>query len=205
MFYKLPLLLVLLALVGQIIGCVTTFSENTLNKQAIVKDNESRSSSSKKVRDTLHDVVIDYVKALAEVFGWHVIAHKGREPGPDLVIEHIISNEKGERVDAVMFIESEVGHDQGGAKEHFEKVCKRVRSYVEHYKKEGVELFSLVIITNAPARLTKYLREHRNELREKLGFEIIEGSTIFIVPVLMVKEVMLAVFIRAFGAPGRFT
>jgi glutaredoxin-related protein len=141
---------------------------------------------------------------LAEVFGWHVTAHKGREPGPDLVIEHIVSDENGERVDAVMFVESEVGHDQGGAKEYFEKVCRRVRSYVERYKKEGVG-FSLVIITNAPARLTKYLREHRNELREKLGFDTVEGSTIFIVPVLMVKEVMPAVFIRAFGAPGRFT
>jgi len=181
------------------------FLENTLNKQTIVKGDESRGSSSEEVRDTLHNVLIDYVKALAEVFGWHVTARKGKEPGPDLVIEHIVSDEKGERVDAVMFVESEVGHDQGGAKGYFEKVCRRVRSYVEHYKKEGVKLFSLVIITNAPARLTKYLREHRNELREKLGFDIIEGLTIFIVPVLMVKEVMPAVFIRAFGAPGRFT
>jgi len=80
------------------------FLENTLNKQTIVKGDESRGSSSEEVRDTLHNVVIDYVKVLAEVFGWHATARKGRKPGPDLVIEHIVSDEKGERVDAVMFV-----------------------------------------------------------------------------------------------------
>jgi hypothetical protein len=168
---------------------------------------------SEESRETLHDFSIDYVKALAEVFGWRIIPHHGREPGPDLIVEHAMTyydeREKKvmERVDAVMFVESEVGHDQGGAEEYFEGVCKRIRSYVDDYGSKGVDLFSLVIITNAPRRLTsyirKYIKEHGAELEEKIGFNVIEGFTIFIVPVLMVKEVIPAIFVRAMGAPAR--
>ena len=62
------------------------------------------------IRDTLHDFSIEYVKALAEVFGWKVRTSKGSEKGPDLVIEDVTDGV----VKAVMFVESEVGHDQGG-------------------------------------------------------------------------------------------
>jgi GNAT superfamily N-acetyltransferase len=169
---------------------------------------------SEEPRETLHDFSIDYVKVLAEVFGWRVIPHHGREPGPDLIIEHAmtyydehVEKKVVERVDAVMFVESEVGHDQGGAEEYFEGVCKRIRSYVDDYRSKGVDLFSLVIITNAPRRLTsyirKYVKERGAELREKIGFNVIEGLTIFIVPVLMVRDVMPAIFVRAMGAPAR--
>ena len=77
-----------------------------------------------------------------------------------------------------------------------------MQPYLEEYKKEDVKLFSLVVITNAPRRLAEYAREHRRELSEKLGFPIVEGLTLFIVPVLLVKEVMPAIFVRAMGAVG---
>jgi hypothetical protein len=169
---------------------------------------------SEEPRETLHDFSIDYVKSLAEVFGWRIIPHHGREPGPDLIVEHAITyydewveKKVVEGVDAVMFVESEVGHDQGGAKEYFEGVYKSIRPYVNDYRNKGVNLFSLVIITNAPKRLTDYIRDYVKkrgaELREKIGFNIIEGFTIFIVPVLMVKEVIPAIFVRAMGAVPR--
>jgi len=73
------------------------------------RKNSSNSKESER-RDTLHDFSIEYVKALAEVFGWRVRAAKGSKKGPDLVIESVTEN----GVKAVMFVESEVGHDQGG-------------------------------------------------------------------------------------------
>jgi cytochrome c1 len=51
--------------------------------------------------------------------------------------------------------------------------------------------------------IRKYVKERGAELREKIGFNVIEGLTIFIVPVLMVKDVMPAIFVRAIGAPAR--
>ncbi len=50
--------------------------------------------------------------------------HSSRdEKGPDVVIEYRI----GDRVNAVMFVESEVGHDQGSAMEYFKRLSKRLR------------------------------------------------------------------------------
>jgi hypothetical protein len=115
-----------------------------------------------------------------------------------LVIESVTEN----GVKAVMFVESEVGHDQGGGEYYFAELAKSLQPYLEEYKKEDVKLFSLVVITNAPRRLAEYAREHRRELSEKLGFPIVEGLTLFIVPVLLVKEVMPAIFVRAMGAVG---
>lgn len=153
-------------------------------------------------RDTLHDFSIDYVKALAEVFGWEVVTAKGTEPGPDIVVIHKIN----EVVDALMFIESEVGHDQGGAQEYFKKLCRRLKPLIKTYKEVYGEkvLFRIVIITNAPRRLTTYLRSNRKELETRLGFPLIEGWTIFIVPVLLFKEVLPAVFVRAMGVAARY-
>lgn len=154
------------------------------------------------LRDTLHDFSIDYVRALAEVFGWEVVTAKGSEPGPDIVVIHKI----GDVVDAVMFIESEVGHDQGGAQRYFERLCERLKPLVKRYKENYGEriLFRIVIITNAPRRLTAYLRSNRRELEARLGFPLIEGWTIFIVPVLLFREVLPAVFVRAMGATARY-
>jgi hypothetical protein len=151
------------------------------------------------IRDTLHDFSIEYVKALAEVFGWKVRTSKGSEKGPDLVIEDVTDGV----VKAVMFVESEVGHDQGGGK-YFDRRVKRLQPYLEEYKKKRVRLFSLVVITNAPKRLLKYVREHGHELSGRLGFPIIEGLTLFIVPVLLIREVMPAIFVRAMGAVGLY-
>jgi hypothetical protein len=161
------------------------------------RKNRSNSKESER-RDTLHDFSIEYIKALAEVFGWRVRAAKGSKKGPDLVIESVTEN----GVKAVMFVESEVGHDQRGGEYYFAELAKSLQSYLEEYKKEDVKPFSLVVITNAPRRLAEYAREHRHELSEKLGFSIVEGLTLFIVPVLLVKEVMPAIFVRAMGAVG---
>jgi hypothetical protein len=58
------------------------------------------------------------------------------------------------------------------------------------------------VITNTPKRLTKYIRKRRSELFGKIGFPLIEGLTLFIVPALLVKEIVPAIFVRAMGAPG---
>jgi hypothetical protein len=139
-------------------------------------DSSEGNSKKGKNRDTLHSFSIEYVKALAEVFGWKVRTSKGFERGPDLVIEDVTNGV----VKAVMFVESEVGHDQGG--KYFDKLVKRLQPYLEEYRKRRVRLFSLVVITNAPKRLSEYVREHRHELSGRLGFPIVEGLTLFIVP-----------------------
>jgi len=159
-------------------------------------------------RDTLHDFSIEYVKILAEVFGWRVRTALGRSPGPDIVIEHILRTDNEEKVDAVMFIESEVGHDQRGAPRYFKELCDRLEPLIKKYRaKYGEKVyFSIVLITNAPRRLTEYLREpeNRKELEKELGLTLIEGWNIFIVPVLVIKEVLSAIFVRTMGAVARY-
>jgi hypothetical protein len=151
------------------------------------------------LRETLHNYSIDYVKALAEVFGWRVREAKGPLKGPDLVIEDIVDD----RVQAVMFVESEVGHDESeGVGKYYDRLSKRLRPYIEEYIKGGVKAFSLVVITNAPRKHANYVRECKHELSKKMPFPIVEGLTLFIVPVLLVKEVMPAIFVRALGAVG---
>jgi hypothetical protein len=154
-----------------------------------------RSSES---RDTLHNFSIDYVKTLAEVFGWRVKEAKGQQKGPDLIIENVIND----KIESVMFVESEVGHDQGGAAKYFNELSDRLKPYLDQYAKKDVEGFSLVVITNAPKRLAKYIKEHKYELFGKIGFDLIEGLTLFIVPALLAKEIMPAIFVRAMGAPS---
>ena len=156
------------------------------------------------IRDTLHDFLIEYVKVIAEVFGWRVITAPAHKRGPDVIIEHVIKRDGVEVVDAVMFVESEVGHDTGSAPGYFEKLARRLRPLVDEYRRRGVERFSLVIVTNTPRRFTKHLRENRKELENKLGIRLVEGFTVFIVPVLIVRETLPAVFVRALGAIARY-
>ena len=158
-------------------------------------------------RDTLHDFSIEYVKILAEVFGWNVRTALGHSRGPDVIVEHILRTNNGEMVDAVMFIESEVGHDQGGAPEYFRSLCKRLKPFIKEYrKKSGKHVhFSIVILTNAPRRLTEHLREpaNRKEIEGELELSLIEGWTIFIVPVLVARDVLPAIFVRSMGSVAR--
>jgi hypothetical protein len=152
-------------------------------------------------RETLHDFSIEYVKVLAEVFGWRVREAKGSRRGPDLIIEDVADGE----VVAVMFVESEVGHDKQSARKYFEQVAKRLRPRVDEYRGRGLNpLFSLVVITNAPRKLASYVRAHGREISEKIGFDLTEGFTLFIVPVLFAKEIIPAIFVRATGATARF-
>jgi len=157
-------------------------------------------------RETLHDFsLLEYVKVLAEVFGWRVATAPGPARGPDVVIEHTTGRDGRNTVDAVMFVESEVGHDIGGAKGYFEKLCKRIRPLIDSYRERyRVARFSIVVITNAPRRLTRHLREHRRELEERLGIELVEGRTVFIVPALMAREALPAVFVRAMGTDAGY-
>ena len=158
-------------------------------------------------RDTLHDFSIEYVKILAEVFGWRVRTALGHSPGPDIVIEHIFHTDNEEKVDAVMFIESEVGHNQRGAPRYFKELCDRLEPLIKKYRaKYGEKVyFSIVLITNAPRRLTKYLRKHENRrrLENELELTLIEGWNIFVVPVFVAREVLSAIFVRAMGAVVR--
>ena len=153
--------------------------------------------NSDEIRETLHDSSIEEIKTLAEVFGWKVKVASSQK-GPDLVIENIADD----KIVSVMFIESEVGHNESeSAEKYFDKVSKRLKPYIDEYKNMDKKLsFSLVIITNAPRKHTKYIREHKNELLEKIGVKLVEGLTLFIVPILLVKEVMPAIFVRSMGA-----
>ncbi|MEM3906614.1 MAG: hypothetical protein QXZ17_07070 [Nitrososphaerota archaeon] len=154
-------------------------------------------------RETLHDFSIEYVKLLAKVFGWKVKTSLGHEKGPDVIIEHILG--KKEEIDAVMFVECEVGHDQGGAQEYFRRLGERLKKHVEEYRSNHSRIrFSVVIITNAPRRLSNYFRENGDEIEHTWGLKLVEGFNIFTVPVLIMKEVLPAIFVRAMGAIGRY-
>ena len=153
--------------------------------------------------ETLHNYSIDYIKAIAQVFGWRVRASKGSQKGPDLIIEECGRDAEGkEKIIVVMFVESEVGHDESeGVERYYDKLSKRLRPYIDEYKAKGVKHFSFVVITNAPRKHANYVEEHEKELSEKMGFQVVEGLTLFVVPALLVKEVMPAIFVRAAGAP----
>jgi hypothetical protein len=158
-------------------------------------------------RDTLHDYSVDYVKVLAEVFGWRVTVSRGRIRGPDAVIEHVVHTDEGEIVDAVMIVESEVGHDQGGASRYFEGLARRIGPLIREYRSRyGDDLhISIVVITNAPRRLADYLKdtESRRRLGETMGLRLVEGWSIFVVPALIAREVLPSVFVRAMGSRAR--
>jgi len=155
-------------------------------------------------RETLHDYSIDYVKAIAEVFGWKVRAFKGPQKGPDLIVEeHGKDTEGRERVGAVMFVESEVGHDESeGVGKYYEKISKKLRPHIDEYRAKGVKDFSLVVITNTLRKHVNYVKRYGQKLSEKMGFQVIEGFTLFVVPALLVKEVIPAIFVRAMRAPA---
>jgi hypothetical protein len=115
-------------------------------------------------RETLHDFSIDYVKVLAEVFGWSVREAKGPRRVPDLIVEDAVNG----KVEAAMFMESEVGHDQQSARRYFEQVAKRLRPCIDEYRGRGLDpSFSLIIITNAPRKLTSYVKARGREISEK--------------------------------------
>ena len=149
-------------------------------------------------RDTLHDFSLEYVKAVAEVFGWRVATSPGASPGPDVTVVQEPQGSEGRAT--VIFIESEVGHDVGrGAERYFRELAKRLRPLMEEYRRlygPRVE-FKIVVITNAPRRFTEYVRSGAPELHGLPGFKPVEGCNVFIVPVLMLREVMPAVFVRA--------
>ncbi len=145
-------------------------------------------------RDTLHDWSIDYVRVLAEVFGWEVETAPGSRRGPDIVTKHV--NPRGDTT-SVMFVESEIGHDQGGAKEYFESLCKRLAERIREYRGRGANII-IVVITNAPRRLSEYLRKEGDKLAKELGLDYVkEGSNFYIVPAVLLKEVLPAIFVRA--------
>ena len=121
-------------------------------------------------RERLHDYSIETVRIMAELFGWKIKVSPRQMRGPDVVMEQTVIDEQGrEKITAVMFIESEVGHDQGGAPEYFENLAKRLSKYIKKYKDQGVGLISIAIVSNAPRRLSNYFRENRGEVARLLG------------------------------------
>ncbi|MCQ5340597.1 MAG: hypothetical protein NO483_02670 [Candidatus Methanomethylicia archaeon] len=165
------------------------------------------SENIEEIRETLHNYSIDYIKAIAEVFGWRVRAFKGSQKGSDLVIEEYVRDtENKEKIVMIMFVESEVGHDESeGVEKYYDRVSKRLKPYINEYKVKGVITFSLIVITNAPRKHANYVKEHEQELSEKIGFQVIEGFSLFIVPTLLVKEVMPAIFVRVLDTVSRYT
>jgi hypothetical protein len=147
----------------------------------------------------LRDLSINYVKVLAEVLGCRVKEVQEVSSGPELIIEDAPHGD----VQAVMFVRSEIGNAVTAAAVFFNELAKEMRPPVNEYKRKGAKV-SLTIITDAPKRLVEYVRNNKQELSEKMGFEIIEGFTLFIVPALLVKEAMPAVLVRALGAVGRY-
>jgi hypothetical protein len=136
----------------------------------------------------LRDLSINYVKVLAEVLGCRVKEVQEVSSGPELVIEDAPHGDVQAVIVAAVF---------------FNELAKEMRPPVNEYKRKGAKV-SLTIITDAPRRLVEYVRNNKQELSEKMGFEIIEGFTLFIVPALLVKEAMPAVLVRALGAVGRY-
>ena len=149
-------------------------------------------------RDTLHDFSIEIVRTMAEVFGLRVDITPAGKAGPDLIIKH----PHGGDYDVVMYVESEIGHDAGGAEAYFDKVANRLRPLIFEDKARSRHM-AIAIVTNAPRRLSVYLKEKGSTLADKLGFDPIEGWNIYIVPVVLFREILPTVMIRTFGTVGR--
>jgi len=62
-----------------------------------------------------------------------------------------------------------------------------------------------VILTHAPWRLSECLRrpENRREVEGELRLSLVEGWTIFVVPVLVARDALPAIFVRAIGSAAR--
>ncbi len=132
---------------------------------------------------------------LAEVFGWEVEATHGSRKGPDIVIKHVGLDGK---VISVMFVESEVGHDQGNAREYFESLCRRLAEKIKDYGSEGASNIVVVAITDAPRRLSDYPRKEGDKVAKELGLEHVkEDFNFYIVPAILAKELLPAIFVRA--------
>ena len=109
---------------------------------------------------------------------------------------------------SVMLIETEVGHNQRGACNYYKSLAERVDRVTAEYfgKSFNSVYFCLVIITNSPRSLSNHIRKCqkcREELEKALRSQLIEGMTLFIVPVLLAKEMIPAIFVRAMGAVAR--
>jgi len=127
--------------------------------------------------DTLHDLPIDVVSALAEAMGYKVVMKSlGEAKGPDLVIR----NSKNERI----VVECEAGHDTGSTDECFSKWKGRLEQ-VEPKPK------AFIAIVNAPRRI----RDARKHI-EQLGFS---EDTFFVVPEVVYKDVVAAILAKALG------
>jgi len=158
---------------------------------------------SDKKRETLHNFTIEYVKVLAEVFGWNVKTSKGTRKGPDVIIEHTNAIDMQVGPDCVMFVEVETKQAYGCS--YFRKVAGRLETITREYLRYA-DYFSLVIITNSPKNLSDHIRsckECKDSLTQALLRPPIEGMNVFFVPVLFAKEVLPSIFVRALGAVGR--
>ena len=148
-------------------------------------------------RETLHDLSLDTIKAVAEVFGCQVEVRKGKRHGPDVTIRDPSGS-------VVIYVESEVGHETGAtAREYFDDLAKRLKQHAQQDR--NAQRF-IIIVTNAPRPLGRYVGKCSSELREKLGLaKGIEGLDVYIVPASLYREILPSVLSRILStvAPGR--
>ena len=136
------------------------------------------------------------MRVLAEVFGWEADIAPGQR-GPDIIIKHV--NPRGDVI-SVMFVESEVGHNQRSSEEYFELLCRRLADRIRKYRGEGVRRIVIVVITNAPRRLSNYIKREGDRIAGELGLEYIkEGSNFYIVSAVLLRDVLPAIFVKAIG------
>ena len=144
-------------------------------------------------RETLHDFTLEVIRAIAETFGCHVEVNLGQRPGPDIIIRYPRDTPK-----LSIYIESEVGHDTGGAPKYFDNLIKRLKKYISEDLQKKRSKF-IMIITNTPRRLRNYIREksNRQAIAKELGVEdIIEGVDIFIIPAILYREILPSLLCR---------
>jgi len=98
---------------------------------------------------------------------------------------NMVKTLRAERVEAVMFVESEVGHDKNeGVGRYYEKISKKLRPHIDEYRAKSAKDFSLVVITSVPRKHANYVKRYGQKLSEKMGFQVIEGFTLFVVSII---------------------
>ena len=147
--------------------------------------------------ETLHDLSLEIIKFIAEAFNCEVEIRMGHKPGPDIIITSEMGNIK-------IYMESEIGHDTGGAPSYFEDLCNRLKNYIEEDLKREIRPF-IVIISNTPRRLREYIRKNSEQIGKNLGYNraVVLGFDIYVIPAMLFTSILPAVLVRILGAVAR--
>ncbi len=147
--------------------------------------------------ETLHDLSLEIIKSIAEAFNCEVEIRAGHKPGPDVIITSEMRNIK-------IYMESEIGHDTGGAPKYFEGLCNRLKNYIEEDLKRGIRPF-IIIVSNTPRRLREYVRKNSEQIGKNLGFNraVVLGFDIYVIPAMLFTNILPAVLVRTLGTVPR--